>query len=755
VTNKLARVLSEKSIFDPTQKKLSKKLSRSGLTLVGGQKGEVEGRKPGKGEEARKGSPTGTLSGSSAVGSPKDAAANEAAAVARDALTFPPEEATASRRLSQPGQPGPSQPSGSESDDLRRVSSSSSSSSSELASSTAQEDHPFMPRRSHAEEHTFAEEVLHKIADFFILKPLELLDSHTSIPANFRENLDKIFGGGKHRHGKVHRLAHKLRKLLSLQTVEDCLTPKAIDTLYLTMFSQKVLLLILFTMPTDYGFGLKRRLLHWASRSLIVKFYVKIIGPANAVSVILFSLAAVRWVNYRRSRRAEGKKASISREILRLQIQLSRKDTMSQKIWYFLKSVVHSLMHGRGLGKAASAEGSKANSKTNSKPNSPTDGAYGGAGGATSGSTMLSNSNKIQTPLGRLSGKFGTGLDGNSGLRSGLRHGMSGSYTNLGALADGADGNVNAGNLSATNVSGMNVTSGMRKIDSLDSISSLLTQEAGDAEGIHNLEPQNIFGEENYVNVRNTNTNSVSHHYDDNHHFDGNHFAEPGGGFGAQGSFPIQRNSNTNRDSRIGPPNSSSNTQFNQLSSLRHSASNSSLTLRGSTSSQSLHNMGRDTVGAQGSRPLGQVRSDSINNLKRYGSGMLSQEQHHPANGSGQHHHPHSGARGSPLSTSGDPHQHSDQKDHHQHHQSQVLAISSKKQQLIQTQTAEFDLPRLKWLGALNTLLMYCISRLYELIRGDARPLLEVEKRAAERDLLAFQPPPMRLVRKIEFNIYD
>lgn len=50
---------------------------------------------------------------------------------------------------------------------------------------------------------------------------------------------------------------------------------------------------------------------------------------------------------------------------------------------------------------------------------------------------------------------------------------------------------------------------------------------------------------------------------------------------------------------------------------------------------------------------------------------------------------------------------------------------------------------RWRMLGLLNVVLSYSTSRLFELIRGDPRPLIHVEETAEDRDLLAVEPPPL------------
>ena len=48
---------------------------------------------------------------------------------------------------------------------------------------------------------------------------------------------------------------------------------------------------------------------------------------------------------------------------------------------------------------------------------------------------------------------------------------------------------------------------------------------------------------------------------------------------------------------------------------------------------------------------------------------------------------------------------------------------------------------RWRALAILNGILTYCTARLFELIRGDARPFIALEESAQDRDLLAFEPP--------------
>ena len=46
---------------------------------------------------------------------------------------------------------------------------------------------------------------------------------------------------------------------------------------------------------------------------------------------------------------------------------------------------------------------------------------------------------------------------------------------------------------------------------------------------------------------------------------------------------------------------------------------------------------------------------------------------------------------------------------------------------------------------------MYVTTRLYELIRGDPEPILDVERKAAERDLVQFKPPSLSLAKTITY----
>eukprot|EP00929_Paragymnodinium_shiwhaense_P084980 TRINITY_DN4546_c0_g2_i1.p1 TRINITY_DN4546_c0_g2~~TRINITY_DN4546_c0_g2_i1.p1 ORF type:complete len:552 (-),score=107.98 TRINITY_DN4546_c0_g2_i1:153-1808(-) len=53
-----------------------------------------------------------------------------------------------------------------------------------------------------------------------------------------------------------------------------------------------------------------------------------------------------------------------------------------------------------------------------------------------------------------------------------------------------------------------------------------------------------------------------------------------------------------------------------------------------------------------------------------------------------------------------------------------------------------------RWLtlSVMNSLLTYCTSRLFELIRGDPRPLMQLEETAHDRDLLAAEPPSLSVL---------
>ena len=63
---------------------------------------------------------------------------------------------------------------------------------------------------------------------------------------------------------------------------------------------------------------------------------------------------------------------------------------------------------------------------------------------------------------------------------------------------------------------------------------------------------------------------------------------------------------------------------------------------------------------------------------------------------------------------------------------------SAVRQQALSRQFAQ----KLRFLAILNGTCMWILSRLYELIRGDAGPLLDVERHASERDAVNFTPPP-------------
>lgn len=60
---------------------------------------------------------------------------------------------------------------------------------------------------------------------------------------------------------------------------------------------------------------------------------------------------------------------------------------------------------------------------------------------------------------------------------------------------------------------------------------------------------------------------------------------------------------------------------------------------------------------------------------------------------------------------------------------------------------------RSRWMGLTfaNALLTYVQGRFYELVRGDARPVLELEERAADRELVNWRPPPLPVMSLLTF----
>merc|ERR1740130_485900 len=54
---------------------------------------------------------------------------------------------------------------------------------------------------------------------------------------------------------------------------------------------------------------------------------------------------------------------------------------------------------------------------------------------------------------------------------------------------------------------------------------------------------------------------------------------------------------------------------------------------------------------------------------------------------------------------------------------------------------------RWQMLALMNTMLGYSTLQLFQLIRGDAGPLLHLEETAGDRDLLSASPPPIPLMK--------
>lgn len=67
-----------------------------------------------------------------------------------------------------------------------------------------------------------------------------------------------------------------------------------LDAALLVFLGYKLALLVLYTMPIEYGFGVKRHFLKWASRAAVFRMYLRLV-PIGSLSLIMASSLAVRF----------------------------------------------------------------------------------------------------------------------------------------------------------------------------------------------------------------------------------------------------------------------------------------------------------------------------------------------------------------------------------------------------------------------------------------------------------------------------
>ena len=78
--------------------------------------------------------------------------------------------------------------------------------------------------------------------------------------------------------------------------VTNRVTPGGLEKVYLAFLAHKIGLLLIFSMPVEYFFGLKTYIFEWASYSLLLRLYIRFLAPTGTALTI-----AVTWLRMRRA----------------------------------------------------------------------------------------------------------------------------------------------------------------------------------------------------------------------------------------------------------------------------------------------------------------------------------------------------------------------------------------------------------------------------------------------------------------------